>query len=334
MKARFSQLLDPRLRWKRRAAIKEGMDNLPYGICFAYASGIVILCNRTMESLAHKLEGHALQDGASFWNCVQKQGIALDLNTWLLDLQDKGVWLISRTKRQLENRPVYAMEAQDVTEICQLNERLEQNNQRLGELAVRLRQYSLDVQDLTRQRELLERKAHTHDEMGRLLTETRHYLSGGSVDLDSLLPRWKLNASLLKEEAHAAEVQDVLGQLQQVARSIGIEMTLNGTFPRSGKICELILAAGAESLTNLVNHGQGTNLTIHSLMEDNGYQVRFSNNGRLPEGPVREGGGLGTLRRKVEDAGGWMAVECQPEFALVLWLPERKEVHVQNSDCR
>lgn len=326
-------LLHPGKVWKQRAAIKEGIDNLPYGICFAYTTGIVILCNRTMDNLARRLEGHALQDGYSFWSMVEENGTLISDQTFLLDQGENGIWLLSREERRLENRDVYAMEAQDATQLCRLNEKLEQENRQLLKLAQRLKQYSEDVQELTRKRELLERRSHTHDEMGRLLVETRQYLSTGVSDLDQLLPRWRLNASLIQEEARDFEIADLFNELQQVATSIGVNIQIRGDFPTSSYLCEIILAAGAESLTNLIRHGQGNELNILSRQKDQGWLIRLSNNGILPQGPVHEGGGLSTLRKKVEDVGGSMELETDTIFRLILWLPERRIHDVQNFDC-
>lgn len=325
MKNTLSGLLHPRKVWKQRAAIKEGMDNLPYGICFAYTTGIVILCNRTMDNLARRLEGHALQDGYSFWSMVEEKGTWISDQALLVDLEQDGIWLLSREERQLENKQIYAMEAQDVTQLCQMNDRLEQENRQLSKLADRLRQYSLDVQELTRKRELLERRSHTHDEMGRLLVETRQYLSTGTADLDQLLPRWKLNASLMQEETRDPEVADMLEELQQVATSIGVTIQSRGEFPATSRLCEIVLAAGAESLTNLVRHGQGNELEIISSRREQGWYIILRNNGTIPQVPIQEGGGLSTLRRKVEEVGGSLKVEADTVFQLILWLPERRE---------
>jgi hypothetical protein len=40
------------------------------------------------------------------------------------------------------------------------------------------------------------------------------------------------------------------------------------------------------------------------------------------EGELVEGGGLGSLRRKVENQGGSMVISCAPEFALTITVPK------------
>ena len=67
----------------RRAAIKEGGDNLPMGLCFAAQSGNVLFLNRMMESLSYRLIGESAAKCNIFlgqncrrklakWNCVRK----------------------------------------------------------------------------------------------------------------------------------------------------------------------------------------------------------------------------------------------------------------------
>jgi glucose-6-phosphate-specific signal transduction histidine kinase len=54
------------------------------------------------------------------------------------------------------------------------------------------------------------------------------------------------------------------------------------------------------------------------------YIAVITNNGAQPSGEITEGGGLSSLRRKVEDAGGGMKIVSRPEYRLILTIP-RKE---------
>ena len=57
----------------RRAAIKEGGDNLPMGLCFAAQSGDVLFLNRMMESLSYRLIGESLQNATYFWETCKME---------------------------------------------------------------------------------------------------------------------------------------------------------------------------------------------------------------------------------------------------------------------
>ena len=52
--------------------------------------------------------------------------------------------------------------------------------------------------------------------------------------------------------------------------------------------------------------------------------VCFSNDGDRPDGEVTEGGGLGSLRKKVEREGGSMTVNSEPVFQLAITLPKER----------
>ena len=62
----------------------------------------------------------------------------------------------------------------------------------------------------------------------------------------------------------------------------------------------------------------------------------FTNNGKKPEFIVTEGGGLGSLRIRLEEVGGSMNIFTKPEFVLAVTLPEKGREHDTNTgtDCR
>ena len=53
--------------------------------------------------------------------------------------------------------------------------------------------------------------------------------------------------------------------------------------------------------------------------------VTITNNGKPPREAVREGGGLSTLRCRVERAGGTMTIQSFPVFELTVTVPKGKE---------
>ena len=54
--------------------------------------------------------------------------------------------------------------------------------------------------------------------------------------------------------------------------------------------------------------------------------LTLTNDGRAPETPVQEGGGLSGLRRRVEQASGQMTVESRSRFALTITLPIQEKM--------
>ena len=52
-----------------------------------------------------------------------------------------------------------------------------------------------------------------------------------------------------------------------------------------------------------------------------GHTAHFRNDGSCPTKEIVEGGGLSSLRRKIEEAGGRMTVGSTPSFVLTVTLP-------------
>ena len=69
-----------------------------------------------------------------------------------------------------------------------------------------------------------------------------------------------------------------------------------------------------------MRHAGGSALHISLEREGGCLRAVLTNDGRAPDGPVREGSGLCALRRQVEAAGGRMRIESTPRFALILEL--------------
>ena len=70
-----------------RASIKESLDNLPSGICFADQSGLVILSNRQMYRLCYTLMVVDLQHISELLDALEKpqagiQSVGADTNVY------------------------------------------------------------------------------------------------------------------------------------------------------------------------------------------------------------------------------------------------------------
>ena len=67
--------------------------------------------------------------------------------------------------------------------------------------------------------------------------------------------------------------------------------------------------------------GGAKTLYLHFLHDVYDYIAQFTNDGIQPTCDIVEGGGLSSLRRKIEREGGSMMVDAFPEFTLTVTLP-------------
>lgn len=56
-----------------------------------------------------------------------------------------------------------------------------------------------------------------------------------------------------------------------------------------------------------------------------GWAIHITNDGKVPDDEITEGGGLSALRRRIENAGGIMRIKSRPNFALSALLPYGEE---------
>ena len=96
------------------------------------------------------------------------------------------------------------------------------------------------------------------------------------------------------------------------------------TFVDNEEIQKLFVQAAAEALTNAISHAQARTLYIDLNEDNHNFSVRFRNDGRLPANEITEGGGLGSLRKKIESEGGTMCLNSSPEFSLSITVPKKR----------
>lgn len=300
-----------------RSSIKESIDKLNAGLCFAIPNGRTILVNAVMNKLCYALTGRDLQNADSFWNRISSNDIQNDVECLekgddpCYRLADGSVWRFSRKKLS----SFVQITASDITQLYIVNNQLEIKNTDLKALNMRLREYGENVVELTRSRERLETKVNIHRELGQALLATRRFLQK-EVD-EPPIEIWKKNVSVLRMEANLPE-EDPYKMFLQAAKTIGIKIQMTGDFPEEVEIKNLFISAAVEALTNAVRHGSATTLYIDVVKQKNSFKIVFKNDGIKPTLPIKEGGGLGSLRKKVQKINGEMSISTQPEFSITL----------------
>lgn len=317
-----------------RSSIKESIDNLPSGLSFSTPEGFVLLANRRMEALCYSIAGMDFQDANHFWQILQEGRSAAgveclsDKTAPSFRLPDQTVWAFERKILQVEGVSVVQITAADITELQNLSARLQENNRELAETNRRLLEYGEKMGELVRSRKVLETKTQIHNEMGRALLLTRAYLKqdGQTRNEQEIRAYWKYIIALLKKETEPRMPVGMWDSFRKAAAAAGVKVFVEGDVPEGEETEALAAAAAAEALTNAVRHAGADELYVEfSEMEDSVRAV-FRNNGRNPKGKIKEGGGLSSLRLRLEEAGGAMQTEAGPGFALQITIPDRKRI--------
>lgn len=326
-----SFLLWQEQNWRKntlsRSSIKDALDEISSGLCFYRPGGRVILSNRSMNDLCFRLLGISLQNGELFFRSLQQGQVHPEAEQLSggeapsFRLSDGSVWTFSH--EMLDG--IHQLSAADTTQLQKVTDELKEKNLALAAMNLRLRQHGENVDALTRSKERLEIKMRIHSELGQALLSTRRFLLEEEGKRQPPLELWQKNISMLRKEAQLKEPGQPLELLRGMAAATGIETRFSGEFPRDEGVQRLLVQVAAEALTNAIRHAKAKTLFIRLDEDKEGYEAQFRNDGNAPEGRIVEGGGLGSLRRKIEAEGGCMKVSDRPCFTLQVRLPKKKE---------
>lgn len=307
------------------SSIKESIDHLTTGLCFARPDGVVVLMNHRMDELCHQIIGTDLQNANLYWE-ILSHGDNLQNVERLSErdqpsfcLSDGTVWTFK--KEILDG--VFQLSAADTTQEYKLIDQLKEKNKELRAMNLRIRQYGEKVDDYTREKERLETKVNIHNQLGQVLLVSRHYLKNHNSNTKEILDMWKRNIEMLSMQAESASATDQFQTILEVARSAGITVEIEGEAPKEKELKQLFTTASIEALTNAVRHADAKHIYIKLSQTEDTFIIRFSNDGKLPAEKIIEGGGLSSLRKKVEQHFGEMEITTISQFTLTLRL--RKE---------
>ena len=332
-----------------RASVKEGFDNLPSAICFADRSGTVVLCNRLMDSLCHRLTGADLQHISELRNALENPAGGAeteDGQARIYRFHSEGgkedsaggeapdtFWQFTETQiTDADGRQYTQMQAIDVTQLHLKTMELKEENRLLDEANIRAMKLYGDIDRIVREKETLAMKMRVHDDMGMCLLATRNLLTKEST-LEEYLQgagRWQKTLEEIlaadrttgKEGISTVDPARALDELLEAAGKMGLAIELKGDLPESERKAYMMVVAMRECTTNALRHAGASQMTVNLTRAAGSDTLTITNDGRPPKGKIIEGGGLSGLRRSIENMGGIMKTEGRPRFKLTVILPD------------
>ena len=311
-------------------SIKEAFDNLPTGVCFFNEAGLPVLCNYAMHRFSFAVCGKDVQYITDLEHCLEEDFVPLaDVKKvgLVFVLQGGRAWRLEKRSFTNESGDRYTQYiATDVTELHENQVELQEENVRLRRVQSDLQVLSSNVVTVTREEEILNTKMRVHDEMGRCLVEARKYLSENRTEIipDDVISAWQKAVSMIKYNNETAD-EDMLSQIRKTCEFVKLGFVQTGDLPLEETTAYILTCAVRECVTNAVRYADATELYADFSETEDEATVIVYNNGNPPEGEIAEGGGLSTLRRRVERAGGSMTVQSLPRFQLTVTVPKGKD---------
>ena len=311
-------------------SIKEAFDNLPTGVCFFNQAGLPVLCNRTMHRFSFAVCGKDVQFITDLQDCLSddfKPLEGVDKSGKIFTLSGGTAWQLEKRTILHESGEIYIQYITlDVTQLQKKRMEIMGENAQLRKVQAELQQLSANVVTITREEEILNTKMRVHDEMGKCLLAIQQYLKDDAEKPlpDHIVASWQRAISMLQYSNEVPD-DDMLLQIRKTCEFVKLQYIQTGQLPTSEKIAYLLTCAVRECVTNAVRYAEATALYVDFSETIDAANVTITNNGNKPDGDIKEGGGLSTLRRRIEREGGSMIVQVQPQFRLTVTIPKNKE---------
>lgn len=310
------------------SSIKEAFDNLPAGVCFFNEAGLPVLCNRAMHRFSFAVCGKDVQFITDLRDCLSEEFVPVagtEKAGKIFTLSDGKVWQLEERTITRENGEVYTQYVTlDVTQLQRNRLALMEENVQHRKVQTQLQQLSANVVAITREEEILNTKMQIHDEIGKCLLAAQQYLKDDAAKPlpDALVASWQRAVSMLRY-SNETEDEDMLLQIRKTCAFVKLEYVQTGRLPTDEHVAYLLTCAVRECVTNAVRYAEATALYVDFSETGVAATVTITNNGKPPTDEIKEGGGLSTLRRRIEREGGSMQVLAQPKFQLTVTVPKK-----------
>ncbi len=303
-------------------SIRETIDDLPMGMCFANPDGLIVLINKKMQELSGELFGFCPQMLAQLSDAFTSPRNGTLLENGCIRTPEGIIYRFRSYEHIIDGQPGWKqVAAYDVTRQYEVSEELRVENEKLAEINQKLQSMYDRMSDDIREKESLQLKIYVHDTIGRSILTVQDIMNSGKGALQKVQA---LNEAVSILSGKNAYLEGTMEDVIRTAAKLGVRVNLIGDILAETTIDSLASAATRECVTNCLRHAGGTEVTVTAVDECEHVNISITNNGRKPEGEIVEGSGLSSLRRSVEASGGKMSIASQPEFCLTLMLPRNQ----------
>ena len=311
----------------RENAIQESLDNLPSGIVFFDGNGMPKLMNRKMYQICQNLAGRDIQNITELEEALGhplKENVFYDVDLKVYCFADGSVWKFSEKEIiTTAGDHFFQVLASEVSELYRNKVLLKEENQKLQEMSVAMKELSKNVITLTREEEMLSMKMRVHDNLGySVLAAQRMLLRESEADRDVFLSQWKQTLDLLNKDNESVKGEQLHRQVQDRAKFLGVKIIYTGEQVWESHIFELMDIILLEALSNCVRHAGASELYVKCSSGEQEWIMVITDNGQTTEKDVKEGGGLSGIRKRVEQCGGTLRICAESKFSIIVKIPK------------
>ncbi len=311
-----------------RDSVKLAVDELHSGILFCERDGNILLVNNRMQRLMKALCGEVCRDGKEFYERLMRGDVlngsaeAYIGEKPVFVLPDGRVWLFAKCGIDVDSKHFTQVSAADITAQWRLTNELNEQRRMLQSRGLELQRMISDIRYLCREEEMLKIRSRFHDVLGQRLALLFRSLREGKEPDEELIRKFASDLpDELSEREPVVTAEDRLDTLRALMKEIGVKLCVEGRLPSNENHAWLGMDIITEAVTNSVRHGLASEIYICLERRGGDFSMRITDNGIPPKPDFTEGGGLGTIRKKVGFFDGRVTVEATPRFILSVYIP-------------
>ena len=197
-------------------------------------------------------------------------------------------------------------------------------NEALEQRGRELRHTIEHLQAICEAEEIARSKSRVHDLLGQRISLLLRALRDDQQPDEALLMDFARSLPTALREDSTPSPARRLALLRETFRGMDVSVEVRGVLPEDGEVAEHFAEIAVECVTNAVRHGFATCVQFH-LFHNDCWRMSVTDNGIPPAGPIREGGGISEMRRRLARLGGTMELHTTPRFRIELSVPKEAE---------
>jgi PAS domain-containing protein len=308
-------------------SVKAALDTLPAGLLFCSDDGTVLMQNRQMQLLMKATTGIMFRNGDAFSDRIRNGDLREDCSRSIrgditvVRLPDGTVWSF-KTRMVGENEESgRLLTAADITERWNATEELDRQRRRLQDESDSLHAVLKELESLYTIRETELMQASLHDIMGQKISLLLRAIRENKTPDEELLKSFTRDFLSEFENPPAASPSQALKALQDTYSALSVSVIVKGRPADDPEAADVQMKTTFEAVTNAVRHGYADEIVLVFSRTKDCWRLDITDDGIAPEGPIREGGGLSEIRRRVQSLGGSFSYRTSPGFSLTIQTP-------------
>lgn len=311
-------------------SILQAVNNLNDGLVIVNRKKRIVFANQKMYELSFAVFGQSLYCAGSFSEWIE-DGFCAE-NVYCLPqlphaayyLPNGEVWQIRRLTITVDGENYTEFVASEITRQYALRREIERENSLLKKRQKVMADSAKMIIESNVKEEQLAYKMRIHDLLGQCIVTVSHIMKD-TGDAQKCAKMWKETVEGLRtygeDSTSGDDGQRALREQLQLIEQFGCTVKHEGPIPEHSLQSRIFRDAIRTAAINAVRHAGADTIFVKTKQKNSGFNIVISDNGKAEAGQLIEGGGLSSLRRKVENAGGTMEITAGENIKICIQLP-------------